>query len=113
MSWAVTVCLGFAAALSITFPEMLRAMGQTGGAFHTRLGPRLHSDVECAKKAFIFYAGLNVIALILIFLFVPVSFRDSRCLDRAERIIFSSNRKLSNVLLKNWTWCSAARQRSS
>ncbi|KAJ5671242.1 hypothetical protein N7507_000369 [Penicillium longicatenatum] len=51
MAWAVSVCLGFAAVLSITFPRMLYAMGATG--------------------AFGFYAGLNVTALVMIFLWVP------------------------------------------
>ncbi|OQE28277.1 hypothetical protein PENSTE_c003G07457 [Penicillium steckii] len=51
MSWAVATCLGWAAVLSITFPRMLWAMTPTG--------------------AFGFYAGLNVTALIMIFLFVP------------------------------------------
>jgi hypothetical protein len=30
MSWAVSICLGWAAALSITFPRMLRAMTPQG-----------------------------------------------------------------------------------
>ncbi|KAJ6088726.1 hypothetical protein N7486_009987 [Penicillium sp. IBT 16267x] len=51
MAWAVAVCLGFAAVLSITFPRMLHALGATG--------------------AFGFYAGLNVTALVMIFLWVP------------------------------------------
>lgn len=51
MSWAVTVCLGFAAVLSITFPRMVGVMSTVG--------------------AFCFYAGLNLIAFCLIFLFVP------------------------------------------
>ncbi|KAJ5287648.1 hypothetical protein N7478_003334 [Penicillium angulare] len=51
MSWAVATCLGWAAVLSITFPRMLWAMTATG--------------------AFGFYAGLNVTALVMIFLFVP------------------------------------------
>ncbi|KAJ5749675.1 Major facilitator superfamily domain general substrate transporter [Penicillium manginii] len=51
MSWAVATCLGWAAVLSITFPRMLWAMTPTG--------------------AFCFYAGLNVTALVMIFLFVP------------------------------------------
>ncbi|KAL3422883.1 hypothetical protein PVAG01_04630 [Phlyctema vagabunda] len=51
MSWAVAVCLFFAAVLSITFPSMLRGLGVTG--------------------SFGLYAGLNVIALVMIFLFVP------------------------------------------
>ncbi|KAK4989734.1 hypothetical protein LTR66_000504 [Elasticomyces elasticus] len=51
MSWAVATCLFWAAVLSITFPRMLDAMTPTG--------------------AFCFYAGLNLIAFCLIFLFVP------------------------------------------
>ncbi|KAF2475015.1 MFS transporter [Lindgomyces ingoldianus] len=51
MSWAVATCLFWAAVLSITFPRMLAAMSPTG--------------------AFGFYAGLNLVALVMIFLFVP------------------------------------------
>ena len=51
MSWAVATCLFWAAVLSITFPRLLRAFHPVG--------------------AFCFYAGLNVTALVLIYLFVP------------------------------------------
>ena len=51
MAWAVATCLFWAAVLSITFPRMLDAMTPTG--------------------AFGFYAGLNVMAFCMIFLFVP------------------------------------------
>ncbi|OKL63218.1 hypothetical protein UA08_01311 [Talaromyces atroroseus] len=51
MSWAVATCLGWAAVLSITFPRMLKAMTPAG--------------------AFGFYAGLNVTALVMIFLWMP------------------------------------------
>ncbi|KAL8692978.1 MAG: hypothetical protein Q9218_002095 [Villophora microphyllina] len=51
MSWAVATCLFWASVLSITFPRLLRAFHPVG--------------------AFAFYAGLNVTALVLIFLFVP------------------------------------------
>lgn len=51
MSWAVTVCLGFSAVLTISFPALQVAITQVG--------------------AFGFYAGLNLIAFVLIFLFVP------------------------------------------
>ncbi|KAL2814236.1 hypothetical protein BDW59DRAFT_176517 [Aspergillus cavernicola] len=51
MSWAVATCLGWAAVLGITFPRMIVAM--------------------TAQGAFGFYAGLNVIALIMIFFWVP------------------------------------------
>jgi hypothetical protein len=51
MSWAVATNNFWASVLSLTFPRMLTAMTATG--------------------AFGFYAGLNLIALALIFLFVP------------------------------------------
>ncbi|EFW20463.1 hypothetical protein D8B26_003161 [Coccidioides posadasii str. Silveira] len=51
MAWAVATCLFWAAVLSMTFPRMLRAMTPTG--------------------AFGFYAGLNVTALIMIYMWVP------------------------------------------
>ncbi|OCK80664.1 MFS transporter [Lepidopterella palustris CBS 459.81] len=51
MSWAVATCLFWAAVLSITFPRMLAALSPTG--------------------AFGFYAGLNLMAFVFIFLFVP------------------------------------------
>ncbi|KAL5603952.1 hypothetical protein FOVSG1_006702 [Fusarium oxysporum f. sp. vasinfectum] len=51
MSWAVATNNFWASVLSLTFPRMLIAMTATG--------------------AFCFYAGLNLVALALIFLFVP------------------------------------------
>ncbi|KAH8925840.1 hypothetical protein BT69DRAFT_1348453 [Atractiella rhizophila] len=51
MAWAVSVCLGWAAVLSITFPRMLNALTPTG--------------------AFGFYAGLNLLAFVFIFLWLP------------------------------------------
>ncbi|KAJ5099794.1 hypothetical protein N7532_006795 [Penicillium argentinense] len=51
MAWAVATNNFWAAALSLTFPYMLRALTPQG--------------------AFGFYAGLNIIALILIFFFLP------------------------------------------
>jgi MFS family permease len=51
MAWAVATYFFYAALLSITFPRLLQALGPTG--------------------AFGFYAGLNLCALIMIFLFVP------------------------------------------
>jgi MFS family permease len=51
MSWAVATNNFWASVLSLTFPRMLIAMSPTG--------------------AFGFYAGLNLVALFLIFLFVP------------------------------------------
>jgi len=51
MGWAVATCLFWAAVLSISFPRILAAFSPVG--------------------AFGFYAGLNVVALVMIFLFVP------------------------------------------
>ncbi|KAG6103396.1 hypothetical protein E4U31_002801 [Claviceps sp. LM219 group G6] len=51
MSWAVATNNFWASVLSLTFPRMLIAMTPTG--------------------AFGFYAALNLVALVLIFLFVP------------------------------------------
>ena len=51
MSWAVATCLFWAAVLSISFPRILQVFHPVG--------------------AFCFYAGLNLTALVLIFLFVP------------------------------------------
>ncbi|KAL4810310.1 hypothetical protein BDV18DRAFT_55872 [Aspergillus unguis] len=51
MAWAVATCLGWAAVLGITFPRMIAALTPQG--------------------AFGFYAGLNIIALIMIFFWVP------------------------------------------
>lgn len=51
MAWAVATCFFWTSVLSITFPTLLATFGQ-GGAFG-------------------FYAGLNLLALVLIFLFVP------------------------------------------
>lgn len=51
MAWSVATCLGWAAVVSITFPLMLARMGSIG--------------------VFLFYSGFNIVALILIFLFLP------------------------------------------
>jgi MFS family permease len=51
MSWAVATCLFWAAVLSITFPLMLARLQVHG--------------------TFLFYAGFNIIALVMIFLWLP------------------------------------------
>ncbi|KAJ1026925.1 hypothetical protein NDA16_002218 [Ustilago loliicola] len=55
MGWAVATCLFWAAVLSITFPRMVAAFTPTG--------------------AFGFYAGLNMVAFVLIYFFVPETAR--------------------------------------
>jgi len=64
MAWAVTVCLGFAAVLSITLPRMLEVFHPVG--------------------VFCFYAGLNIVAFCLIFLFVPET--KQRTLEELDQI---------------------------
>lgn len=64
MSWAVTVGLGFAAILSLTFPTMVQTLTKTG--------------------AFGFYAFLNVVALCMIFLFVPET--KARTLEELDQV---------------------------
>ncbi|KFY70035.1 hypothetical protein V499_09521 [Pseudogymnoascus sp. VKM F-103] len=51
MGWAVATCFFWAAVLGITWPTMVQAMTTTG--------------------AFCFYAGLNIVAFVMIFLWVP------------------------------------------
>lgn len=51
MSWAVATCLFWAAVLSITFPLMLARLEAIG--------------------TFLFYAGANLVALVMIFLWLP------------------------------------------
>ncbi|KAI5462237.1 hypothetical protein BGZ63DRAFT_423521 [Mariannaea sp. PMI_226] len=51
MAWAVATCLFWAAVLSITFPLMLARLGVLG--------------------SFVLYSGFNVIAFVMIFLFLP------------------------------------------
>jgi sugar porter (SP) family MFS transporter len=51
MAWAVMFCFFWGAVLSFTFPVMLRAFTPTG--------------------AFAFYAGMNALAFVMIFLWVP------------------------------------------
>lgn len=60
MAWGVATCLFWASVLSITFPRMLDVFGGTG--------------------AFLFYTGLNVVAYILVMLFL----RETRGLTLEE-----------------------------
>ncbi|EOD43104.1 putative sugar transporter protein [Neofusicoccum parvum UCRNP2] len=71
MSWAVATCLFWAAILSITFPRMLAVMTVTG--------------------AFGFYAGLNVTALVMIFLWVPET--KQRTLEELDYVFAVPTRK--------------------
>ena len=71
MAWAVSTCLFWAAVLSITFPRLLQAFTPTGGMCSPISFPILVIDFHVVFLAFGFYAGLNVIAFVMIFFFVP------------------------------------------
>jgi MFS family permease len=74
MGWAVATCLFWASVLSISFPAMLAALTPTG--------------------AFGFYAGLNVIAFVMIFLFVPET--KQRTLEELDYIFAVPGSKFIN-----------------
>ncbi|CAO1596963.1 MAG: hypothetical protein LQ349_003116 [Xanthoria aureola] len=78
MSWAVATCLFWAAVLSITFPRLLRAFHPVG--------------------AFSFYAGLNITALCLIFLFVPET--KQRTLEELDYVFAVPTRTHASYQLK-------------
>ncbi|RJE23315.1 galactose-proton symport [Aspergillus sclerotialis] len=83
MSWAVATCFFFAAILSITFPPMIAAMTVAG--------------------AFGFYAGLNVVALIMIFLWLPET--KQRTLEELDYIFEIPTRKfMSHQCFKVLPW---------
>ncbi|KZL82664.1 sugar transporter [Colletotrichum incanum] len=85
MSWAVATNNFWASVLSLTFPRMLIAMTATG--------------------AFSFYAGLNLVALALIFLFVPETKQKS--LEELDYVFGVPDRKHASYQLKTvlpwWT----------
>ncbi|KAJ4402450.1 hypothetical protein N0V91_007164 [Didymella pomorum] len=85
MGWAVATCLFWAAVLSITFPLMLSAMGPTG--------------------AICFYAGLNMIAFCMIFLWLPET--KQRTLEELDYIFGVPTRKFINYNFRvalPWWW---------
>ncbi|GMG10663.1 unnamed protein product [Aspergillus oryzae] len=70
MAWAVATNNFWAAVLSLTFPYILREFKPQG--------------------AFGFYAGLNIVALVLIFLFLPET--KQRSLEELDRVFSESTR---------------------
>ncbi|KAF3033508.1 hypothetical protein E8E12_004804 [Didymella heteroderae] len=85
MGWAVATCLFWAAVLSITFPLMLSAMGPTG--------------------AICFYAGLNMIAFCMIFLWLPET--KQRTLEELDYIFGVPTKKFINYNFRvalPWWW---------
>ncbi|KAG5642035.1 hypothetical protein DXG03_003761 [Asterophora parasitica] len=70
MSWAAATVFFWGSVLSLTFPRTLSSLGSTGGSFciHARVKT---ISLNISHTAFGLYAGLNVIAFILIFLLLP------------------------------------------
>ncbi len=85
MAWAVATNNFWASVLSLTFPRMLIAMTATG--------------------AFGFYAGLNLVALFLIFCFVPET--KQKTLEELDYVFAVPDRKLFSynmgTVLPWWT----------
>lgn len=70
MGWAVATCLFWAAVLTIFLPLMLTSMTTTVRPISLRITALTHAN-SSKKGVFCFYAGTNVLALIMIFLWVP------------------------------------------
>ncbi|KAH8716996.1 hypothetical protein GQ44DRAFT_398862 [Phaeosphaeriaceae sp. PMI808] len=85
MGWAVATCLFWAAVLSISFPLILSAFTPTG--------------------AFGFYAGLNVVAFIMIFLWLPET--KQRTLEELDYIFGVPTKKFISYnvnMALPWWW---------
>ena len=80
MGWAVASCLFWAAVLSISFPRILAEFTPTG--------------------AFGFYAGLNVVALIMIFFWVPET--KQRTLEELDYVFAVPVRKFAKYQTGTW-----------
>lgn len=80
MGWAVATCLFWAAVLSISFPRILSEFTPTG--------------------AFGFYAGLNVVALVMIFFFVPET--KQRTLEELDYVFAVPLRKFMGYQTHTW-----------
>ncbi|KAK6083631.1 hexose transporter [Seiridium cupressi] len=80
MSWAVATCLFWAAVLSITFPKILSSLDVIG--------------------AFCLYAGFNVVAFFMIFLWVPET--KQRTLEELDYVFGLPTAKFVQYQLKKW-----------
>lgn len=80
MGWAVATCLFWAAVLSISFPRILAEFTPTG--------------------AFGFYAGLNVVAFVMIFFWVPET--KQRTLEELDYIFAVPMRHFAKYQTGTW-----------
>ncbi|KAK5079071.1 hypothetical protein LTS08_003778 [Lithohypha guttulata] len=80
MGWAVATCLFWAGVLGLTFPKILQAFGPTG--------------------AFGFFAALNMIAFVWIFLWVPET--KQRTLEELDYIFAVPTRRFMSYQTGTW-----------
>ncbi|KAJ7742574.1 sugar transporter-like protein [Mycena metata] len=80
MAWAVSINLFFAGVLGLTFPPMVAAMGQIG--------------------AFCFYAGLNLVAFVGLFLLVPET--KLYTLEELDQVFSVTHKTFIGHQLKLW-----------
>lgn len=80
MAWAVATCFFWASVLTVSFPAILRALGVVG--------------------AFCLYAGFNLVAFAMIFLFVPET--KQRTLEELDYVFAVPTRTFVNYQLKTW-----------
>jgi hypothetical protein len=69
MGWAVATCLFWATVLTIFLPLMLTAMGTTVSLPYPP--PSIPPKLTKNQGVFCFYAGTNIVAFVMIFLWVP------------------------------------------
>lgn len=80
MAWAVATCFFWASILPVPFPAIPKTLGVVG--------------------AFCLYAGFNLVALVMIFLFVPET--KQRTLEELDYVFAVSTHTFINYQLKVW-----------
>jgi hypothetical protein len=71
MSWAVATCFFWVTILGVTFPRIIATFTPQGGKRWSRFVLLPKIELVFFFKAFGFYAGLNLIALIMIYFLMP------------------------------------------
>lgn len=80
MAWAVATCLFWAAVLTVSFPAILASLGVIG--------------------AFCLYAGFNVVAFVMIFLWVPET--KQRTLEELDYVFAVPTRTFMHYQIFTW-----------
>lgn len=89
MAWAVTMCLFWAAVLSISLPRMLQVLGAIGVVrfifiLSSESRHQLTLSFCSPSQKFCFYAGLNMVAFVLLILFLPET--KQRTLEELDQV---------------------------